>query len=188
MKQAPRKSKKRIKGSLIRDIQRKFWIDLLKVRIKYKPSWKDLIIATLIGFIFGLLGHSTRALTEPTVNLPILTTKPASKLKQADLKPQEQLASIAVEPAYVAPISSVISGCGDNFYANFIYMHESGCNASAINSSSGAGGIGQALPFSKTGCALGDYGCQNAWFTAYANSTYGSWAGAYSFWQAHSWW
>jgi hypothetical protein len=78
--------------------------------------------------------------------------------------------------------------CGDNSYANYIYSHESGCNPSAINSSSGACGIGQELPCGKSGCSLGNYACQNAYFTNYAISRYGSWAGAYQFWVAHKWW
>lgn len=81
---------------------------------------------------------------------------------------------------------SIVSGCGDNQYAHFIYMHESGCNLNAVNAG-GCRGIGQACPGSKLPCGA-DYACQNAFFTAYANSAYGGWAGAYNFWLAHRWW
>ena len=82
--------------------------------------------------------------------------------------------------------SAAIPGCGDNSYANFIYMHESGCRTTAM-SPNGCYGIGQACPASKIAYCGADYACQNAFFTAYA-AKYGGWAGAYAFWVAHGWW
>jgi hypothetical protein len=70
----------------------------------------------------------------------------------------------------------------------FIYSHESGNNPSAINSSSGACGLGQALPCSKMPCVLGDYACQDNFFTGYMLARYGSWQNAMSFWQKNRWW
>ena len=70
----------------------------------------------------------------------------------------------------------------------WIYMHESGNKPGAINKASGACGLGQALPCSKMGCGLADYACQDAWFTNYMKSRYGSWLNAKAFWLAHSWW
>jgi len=91
---------------------------------------------------------------------------------------------------YVAPAPAVqtapVSGCGDNSYANYIYMHESGCRTTA-SSANGCYGIGQACPASKIAYCGADYACQNAYFTSYANK-YGGWAGAYSFWVSHGWW
>lgn len=108
----------------------------------------------------------------------------AKRAKQAaDKVYAAQTAQQPATPVYTA--SAVVSGCGDNAYANYIYMHESGCNPSAVNSI-GCRGIGQACPGSKLPCGA-DYACQNAWFTNYANR-YGGWAGAYAFWLAHSWW
>lgn len=78
------------------------------------------------------------------------------------------------------------STCGDNEYAHYIYMHESGCNPAAVNSI-GCRGIGQACPGSKLPCGA-DYACQNAWFTDYANRAYGGWAGAYQAWLSKHWW
>lgn len=84
-------------------------------------------------------------------------------------------------------VTSAVSGsCGDNQYAQYIYQKESGCNLNAINSG-GCRGIGQACPGSKLPCGA-DYACQNAFFTAYALSTYGGWEQAASFWQANGWW
>ncbi len=70
----------------------------------------------------------------------------------------------------------------------FIYSHESGNNPGAINRSSGACGLGQALPCSKMPCSLSDYACQDNFFTGYMIARYGSWENARAFWLKNSWW
>ena len=70
----------------------------------------------------------------------------------------------------------------------FIYARESGNNPGAINRSSGACGLGQALPCSKMPCSLSDYACQDNFFTGYMQSRYGSWENAQAFWLSHHWW
>jgi hypothetical protein len=70
----------------------------------------------------------------------------------------------------------------------FIYNHESGNNTWAINTSSGACGLGQALPCSKMPCSLGDYTCQDQFFTAYMQQRYGTWEVARNFWLSRGWW
>jgi len=94
----------------------------------------------------------------------------------------------AAAPAHAAavPQAAATSGCGDNSYAAFIYMHESGCRTTAL-SANGCYGIGQACPASKIAYCGADYACQNAYFTAYAGK-YGGWAEAYAFWISHGWW
>jgi hypothetical protein len=71
----------------------------------------------------------------------------------------------------------------------FIYNHESGNDPTRYNSE-GCLGLGQACPASKllAVCPTMDYACEDAWFTNYAVSRYGSWQGAYNFWVAHRWW
>jgi hypothetical protein len=111
--------------------------------------------------------------------------------KQLEAKRASQTAYAAEVSTYTAPVQkpviAAVNGCGDNTYANYIYMHESGCRTDAINEI-GACGIGQALPCGKMGCGLGDYACQNAYFTNYAIQRYGSWASAYNFWVNNHWW
>ena len=70
----------------------------------------------------------------------------------------------------------------------FVYYHESGNRTNAINASSGACGLGQALPCSKMNCSLSDYACQDAFFTRYMKARYGTWQQAKSFWLQHGWW
>jgi hypothetical protein len=85
--------------------------------------------------------------------------------------------------------SITVTGCGDNQYANYIYMHESGCRLDAINPI-GACGIGQSLPCLKLSSVCpnwrNDYACQNRFFSSYV-SRYGGWEGAYNFWLGNQW-
>jgi hypothetical protein len=91
----------------------------------------------------------------------------------------------------VVPTAEAATGAatGDEYEAKmFIYMKESGNNPNAVNKSSGACGLGQALPCAKMGCALGDYACQDNWATNYMKSRYGTWLNAKAFWLSHRWW
>ncbi|AJE40482.1 MULTISPECIES: aggregation-promoting factor C-terminal-like domain-containing protein [Streptomyces] len=74
---------------------------------------------------------------------------------------------------------------------NKIVSHESGWNAHATNSSSGAYGLVQALPASKMSSAGSDWksnpATQIKWGLDYMNSRYGSPAAAWNFWSTHHW-
>jgi len=89
--------------------------------------------------------------------------------------------------AAAAPTVGSVGNCGDNMYKQYIYQHESGCVTDKWNSS-GCYGIGQACPASKIAHCGADFACQDAWFTNYAVTRYGSWAGAYNFWVNNHWW
>lgn len=114
--------------------------------------------------------------------------RPVSTIKQVEAEPLPKLDPVAIPaPVAPAPKAPAATGCGDNFYANYIYSHESGCNTNALNSI-GCYGIGQACPASKIAQCGSDYACQNAWFNQYAQTAYGGWAGAYNHWLQYSWW
>lgn len=72
-----------------------------------------------------------------------------------------------------------------------IVQHESNWNVGAVNRSSGAYGLVQALPGSKMASAGGNWktsaATQIKWGLNYMNSRYGSPAGAWQFWQTHHW-
>ncbi|MEX2969113.1 transglycosylase SLT domain-containing protein [Streptomyces sp. C184] len=72
-----------------------------------------------------------------------------------------------------------------------IVDHESGWNYKATNAGSGAYGLVQALPGSKMSSAGSDWqtnpATQIKWGLNYMNDRYGSPCGAWSFWQANSW-
>ncbi|WP_411158529.1 transglycosylase SLT domain-containing protein [Streptomyces sp. CBMA291] len=72
-----------------------------------------------------------------------------------------------------------------------IVNHESTWNYRAVNASSGAYGLVQALPGSKMSSAGADWqtnpATQIKWGLNYMNSRYGSPCGAWSFWEANRW-
>lgn len=71
-------------------------------------------------------------------------------------------------------------------YADFIVGKESGWNPNAVNKSSGACGLAQALPCSKVpGNPYNPVDSLN-WMNGYVNR-YGGWQGAYNFWLSHHW-
>lgn len=72
-------------------------------------------------------------------------------------------------------------------YADFMVTRESGWNPNAMNASSGACGLAQALPCSKVpGNPLDPVNSLN-WMNGYVNGRYGGWEGAYNFWQQNHW-
>ncbi|MCW7946799.1 hypothetical protein AAW14_33490 [Streptomyces hygroscopicus] len=81
---------------------------------------------------------------------------------------------------------------GDQFqcFSNIV-DHESSWNYQAVNASSGAYGLFQALPGSKMSSVGSDWqtnpATQIKWGLNYMNSRYGSPCQAWSFWQANSW-
>lgn len=106
---------------------------------------------------------------------------------KAVLKPFE-----VKEGTYTTPepkVATTVPAQSDSSDAKtFIYLKESGNNPASVNKSSGACGLGQALPCSKMPCSLSDYACQDAFFTKYMQSRYGTWENAKAFWLSHSWW
>ena len=72
-------------------------------------------------------------------------------------------------------------------YADFMVGKESGWNPNALNKSSGACGLAQALPCSKVpGNPMNPVDSLN-WMNGYVNGRYGGWEGAYNFWQVKHW-
>jgi Uncharacterized protein conserved in bacteria len=72
-------------------------------------------------------------------------------------------------------------------YADFMVQKESGWNPNAVNRSSGACGLAQALPCSKLGSNWSNPVVALNWMNGYVNGRYGGWSGAYAFWQKNHW-
>lgn len=102
--------------------------------------------------------------------------------------------SVYVAPSYTGggTSSDWMTAAGipssDWAYVDYIVSHESGWNPNATNASSGACGLVQALPCSKVPGGGYDPVANLQWASGYAIDRYGSWAGAYNFWIANSWW
>jgi len=98
----------------------------------------------------------------------------------------EQIPTPAPKPAPTPPVAVV--SVSEAEAKAFIYQKESGNNPGAVNASSGACGIGQALPCSKMPCSLSDYNCQDQFFTQYMLGRYKTWQAAKVWWDAKHWW
>ncbi|HEU4831008.1 MAG TPA: G5 domain-containing protein, partial [Candidatus Saccharimonadales bacterium] len=72
-------------------------------------------------------------------------------------------------------------------YVDFMVGRESSWNPNAINVSSGACGLAQALPCSKVPGNPYDPVNSLNWMNGYVNGRYGGWQGAYDFWVANRW-
>lgn len=155
----------------------------------YRPDWKTIIIAFLIGVIIGgmVLGHSIADTTVSEPQAKIHTYKPKNKLSVPDLKPQSQVASVYIAPP--APVSP--SGCttywSGDYYLDNIIRFESGGNSCATNYL-GCFGLLQACPGEPLRLACGgDPSCQITWFIN--NKTGGrSWAQVWQHELQYGWW
>lgn len=89
-----------------------------------------------------------------------------------------------------AMAKSVVASDQWTCFSNIV-DHESDWNYKAVNPSSGAYGLFQALPGSKMSSVGADWqtnpATQIKWGLNYMDSRYGSPCGAWSFWQAHNW-
>lgn len=125
------------------------------------------------------------------------------KAEERKAAAQEQVASrsapgrttIGVQSSYtvaeVQQMAREIVGADQFQCFSNIVNHESSWNYRATNPSSGAYGLVQALPGDKMASAGADWrtnpATQIKWGLNYMNERYGSPCGAWSFWQANSW-
>ena len=76
------------------------------------------------------------------------------------------------------------AGIPDIYSTHKLIINESGCNPNAVNPSSGACGIPQALPCSKIAHCGVEPVCQLQWMDQYVKGRYGSWDGALAAWNS----
>ena len=119
----------------------------------------------------------------------------AAELKASRSEARSDISDIAKQSSYTIAETQAIARQmvpSDQFqcFSNIV-DHESTWNYRASNPSSGAYGLVQALPGSKMASAGSDWqtnpATQIKWGLNYMNERYGSPCGAWSFWQANSW-
>ncbi|WP_327401598.1 lytic transglycosylase domain-containing protein [Streptomyces sp. NBC_01288] len=121
--------------------------------------------------------------------------KEKAEAKAASAKASSSSSSFPVQSSYtVAQIQSMAASMvpsGQYQCFSNIVDHESSWNYRAVNASSGAYGLFQALPGSKMSSVGSDWqtnpATQIKWGLNYMDSRYGSPCEAWSFWQANSW-
>ena len=120
------------------------------------------------------VGHAARATTPPAVH------RPATSASSQHITTTGSLSHIA------AQIFDGQYTCAAN-----IITRESSWNVTAVNPSSGAYGLGQALPASKMAPYGSDWRTnpvtQLRWMHAYVTARYGGACAAWAFWQTHHW-
>ncbi len=108
----------------------------------------------------------------------------------ADAKVQSASGNVSAQKQQIMAAAGISPS--DYVYVDYIITKESGWNSTAANPISSAYGLCQSLPGSKMASAGSDWQTnavtQLKWCDGYANSRYGSWAAAYSFWISHNWW
>lgn len=113
------------------------------------------------------------------------------KLEETEKALQAKRAAPSSPTAYAAAPAAPTGGCESwmaqagvpiNSASRQLIINESGCRPDAVNPSSGACGIPQALPCSKMPCTLQDPVCQLKWMNQYVKDRYSTWEGALSFW------
>jgi hypothetical protein len=108
------------------------------------------------------------------------------------LAQQQQQAAYTASQAVVTYSGScaewlAAAGVTDTASAMTLINRESGCNARAVNASSGACNVAQELPCGKSGCTLGDGACSVRWMSQYVIDRYGSFSGALAHSNQYGW-
>jgi len=115
---------------------------------------------------------------------------------QAAKAEKARLAALTASPkAFAAEPVKASGSCADWMAAagipltnatNTLILKESGCSPTAVNPSSGACGIPQALPCSKISHCGTEPVCQLKWMDQYVKGRYGTWESALSTWYSRS--
>lgn len=188
-----------------------------KLKKVFKSRYTYIILgAIMLSFFFTWFG-STFTFQNPIVvrfQTPILlrypkphkiTPTPVKKAKGVQIKPivKEVRAvenTIKPEKKFLTESADIARTRGLEYLSKYykgdeltaidnLIKRESGWRVDAVNSESGAGGIPQALPFSKTGCGMTekDLECQLQWMIGYINQRYGNPVLALEFHNTNGW-
>lgn len=153
------------------------------------------LIAVLLSAAFAILtAPNAPALTKTAVQ-NVKADKPTTHIVTSakTVQPQpEQAVEIPQPVTQPATHMELMAAAGispeDYGAADYIISHESSWNPEATEPTSGAHGLPQALPYSKTGCGWSDSVCQLRWANSYAEARYGGWWPAQAYWSVHRNW
>lgn len=144
--------------------------------------------------------HIQKQAREVFTSPAVKVKKPKAVVKAPRPEKKTAVATVAkaetpqpvTKPSYPPTHQELMAQAGinpkDYGAVEYIIAHESGWNVNATEPTSGAHGLPQALPYSKTGCGWSDGVCQLKWANQYAVSRYGGWWEAYAHWTTYNWW
>lgn len=127
---------------------------------------------------------------QKSTDVDTATNKPESSNNNQNSDKSSPVASVTGEKTDWMKAAGIPES--DWQYVDYIIEHESGWNYRAVNASSGATGVCQALPGGRMATAGSDYldnpVTQLKWCHSYANERYGGWQQAYNAWRSQNWW
>jgi len=162
------------------------------IRRKYTLLVSWILLTIILGVLSVTMFNELYDIQSPIVRKPQEIVSPLAKPKKTTLVPHIEVAHAETPaPTKKAPITK--TALQTQVLAYFpkaeheavieLVQRESSWNPNAINSSSGATGLYQILPFSKAGCdSIENIACQTLWFQAYLADRYGDIFGAIEFW------
>jgi len=164
------------------------------------------------NIILSLLAVLLVMYTTPPAKQIKVNEHPQNVKKQSIIQPlqapvyaqKQEVAKVPVAPPKPTPVTptsvtgtwvekchawAAQAGVTLNASAIKLLERESHCNPLARNPTSSAGGIPQALPWTKMGCPLSEEGapCQIKWFQGYVIARYGSYENALAHSYSHNW-
>lgn len=149
---------------------------------KHAKRWKLYIALVLIFSILAyIIVQGTIVFVRQLLNVTAYAPTVKVYAQEKVATPSAQIESSIKDRVMMAAIKEF--GTDEALDIEHLVNGESGFNPYAINSSSGACGLFQALPCSKMKCELSDVDCQIKWGLGYIKARYGSPAKAWSFWQ-----
>jgi hypothetical protein len=168
-----------------------------------QPKISRRIMFALFVLTYGLLLYFLFQATEVQAEVRNLKNTPALITRQIDpctlkdvicpgeveIAPKAQILPKKATPVLNSPLAERLRAIGGENLVQLIYR-ESGINPFAINKSSGACGLGQALPCSKLlkVCnTLDDVDCQIKWVVDYIHARYGTFEAANKFQLSNNW-
>lgn len=131
------------------------------------------------------LEQELKSLQEERIKLEqALQAKQKQKASDLAVKTQRAVTGTQVASAATGSCAEWMAAAGipNTEATNKLILKESGCNPRAVNPSSGAFGIPQALPASKIAHCGTEPVCQLRWMDQYIKGRYGSWDNALSTW------
>jgi hypothetical protein len=140
---------------------------------------KNTLLALLaIVFIISLdkYQHSIKYIPEAPQVTPI-----KAKTVNSDISQQETIITQGINKSD-CEIWMEKAGVEISHSSKTLIQNESNCRPNAINPSSGACGIPQALPCGKMPCTLEDPICQLRWMNNYVITRYSTWSNALNYW------
>lgn len=117
---------------------------------------------------------------------PVLEATESATIKETSYSPSQTLVAHTQQRPDVYSRIVAMFGSESMKYGELI-SRESSLNPQAINPSSGACGLAQALPCEKMQCSLEDVDCQLAWIKNYVNKRYGNIDNALAFHDSNNW-